>query len=75
MRRGRPTLSAEEIRFREQLGEQLTNDIEARGITQREFAEMIGVPRSTVNQWCTGKRAPSLFCWWKLQKAFREVEG
>ena len=75
MRMGRPPMTAAELHFREQFAEQLTEDLKTRGMTQKELADRLGVPATTVNQWCKGSRVPTLFRWWQLQKAFKEVDA
>lgn len=37
-------------------GEMLGDELEARGLTQKKFAETVGVPCSTVNEIIKGKR-------------------
>lgn len=44
------------------------------GITQKEFAKIIGVSQPTVNRWVTGDRRPSLASIEKLQEIIGKLE-
>lgn len=39
--------------------ENLTDILRIKGITQKEFADKLGLGTSTVNQWARGKREPT----------------
>ena len=56
-----------------------TDILRIRGISQKQFAETLGVRPSTVNQWAKGKREPSYFDLVKiitlLDVDFNEIMG
>lgn len=37
----------------------IKQDIEARGLTKSEYADLLGVDKSTVTKWLNGSRKPS----------------
>lgn len=50
-------------------GELLADELEARGLTQKKFAETLGVPCSVINEIIKGKRAMSPELAFKIEAA------
>lgn len=49
--------------------------IEKAGLTQREFAQVCGVSRTTVNLWINGKMNPHRFILSRVQAVIDALEG
>ena len=58
-------------KFRERLVKALAD----KNISQLELSKMIGMSQSVVNNWCTGKREPSLNALCAICKALGESAG
>ena len=62
-----------ELAFRKKFGEQLSEELEKRGMTKVALARRLGVAAPNVSQWCSGRRVPNLYRWWQIQRVLKEA--
>jgi len=60
-----------ENQFRKDLAQSISRRRQALGLTQSKLAKSIGLTQDWISHYEGGRRAPSAFIFWKLQKALQ----